>query len=67
MHKGIRLTLQLWIESEDESAQNSASYAKAAIEQMLDAGRPLHPDLRVEIRSLEEDTDWEEINIYQDD
>jgi hypothetical protein len=60
MHKGIRLTLKLWIEGEDEPAHNFADSTMKAVREMLAAGQTLHPDLKVVIRKLEEDTSWED-------
>ncbi len=60
MHKGLRLSLKLWVEGEDEPAHDFAKYAVQAIQQMLAAGKPLYPQLQVDIRSIEEDKDWED-------
>ena len=60
MHKGIRLSLKLWVEGEDEPAHDFAKYTIQAIQQMLAAGKPLYPQLQVDVRSIEEDKDWED-------
>ena len=60
MHKGIRLSIKLWIEGEDEPAHNFAESTIQAVQEMLTAGQALHPDLQVEVRTIEEDTSWEE-------
>ena len=60
MHKGIRLSLKLWVEGEDEPAHDFAKYTIQAIQQMLAAGKPLYPQLQVDLRSIEEDKDWED-------
>jgi hypothetical protein len=60
MHKGIRLTLKLWIEGEDEPAHDFAAHTMRAVQQMLAAGKSLYPELQVTVRSIEEDTDWDE-------
>jgi hypothetical protein len=60
MHKGIRLSIKLWIEGEDEPAHNFAESTIQAVQEMLAAGQALHPDLQVVIRTIEEDTSWEE-------
>jgi hypothetical protein len=60
MQKGVRISIKLWIEGEDEPAHNFAESTIKAVEEMLAAGQALHPNLKVTIRSLEEDTSWEE-------
>jgi len=60
MHKGIRLSLKLWAEGEDEPAHDFAKYTMQAIQQMLAAGGSLYPQLRVDVRSIEEDKDWDD-------
>jgi hypothetical protein len=60
MHKGIRLTVNLWIEAEDEPAHNFAKYTIQAIRDIISAGNWRHPGLKVTIRKIVEDTDWEE-------
>ena len=60
MHKGIRLSIKLWIEGEDEPAHNFAESTIRAVQEMLAAGQALHPDLQVVVRTIEEDTSWEE-------
>jgi hypothetical protein len=60
MHKGIRLSIKLWIEGEDEPAHNFAESTIQAVQEMLVAGQALHPDLQVVVRTIEEDTSWEE-------
>lgn len=60
MHKGIRLSIKLWIEGEDEPAHNFAESTIQAVQEMLAAGQALHPDLQVVVRTIEEDTSWEE-------
>ena len=60
MHKGIRLSIKLWIEGEDEPAHNFAESTVQAVREMILAGQALHPGLQVVIRSIEEDTSWNE-------
>jgi hypothetical protein len=60
MHKGIRLSIKLWIEGEDEPAHNFAESTIQAVQEMLAAGQALHPDLQVVVRTIEEDTSWDE-------
>lgn len=60
MHKGIRLSIKLWIEGEDEPAHNFAEFTIQAVQEMLAAGQALHPDLQVVVRTIEEDTSWDE-------
>jgi hypothetical protein len=60
MHKGIRLTVKLWVEGEDEPAHNFAESTIKAVQEMLAAGKSVHPDLKFTIRKIEEDTSWDE-------
>jgi hypothetical protein len=60
MHKGIRISIKLWIEGEDEPVHNFAESTIRAVQEMLVAGQVLHPDLQVVVRTIEEDTSWEE-------
>jgi hypothetical protein len=60
MHKGIRLSLKLWIEGEDEPAHDFAEYTIKAVQEMLAAGQSAYPGLQVKIHKIEEDTSWEE-------
>jgi hypothetical protein len=60
MHKGIRLSIKLWIEGEDEPAHNFAESTIQAVQEMLATGQALHPDLQVVVRTIEEDTSWDE-------
>ncbi len=56
MHKGIRLSIKLWIEGEDEPAHNFAESTIKAVQEIITAGRTAHPELQVSIRKIEEDT-----------
>jgi hypothetical protein len=60
MHKGIRLSLELWIEGEDEPARDFAAFTIHAVKQMLEEGKPPERSLQITVRSIEENTDWEE-------
>ena len=60
MHKGIRLYVKLWIEGEDEPPHNFAESTAKAVREMLAAGKSTHPELKISIRKIEEDTSWEE-------
>ena len=60
MHKGIHLSIKLWIEGEDEPAHDYSAYTMQAIKDILAAGAALYPDLKISIRSIREDKEWEE-------
>ena len=60
MRKGIRLSIKLWIEAEDEPAHDFAEYTIKAVQEMLSAGQALHPEFQITIRKIEEDTQWED-------
>jgi len=65
MHKGIRLKLNVWVEGDAEPADDFAAYTVDAIRKMLSAGFDLYPQLRVEIRGIEEDRDWEDSEKFE--
>jgi hypothetical protein len=60
MHKGIRISVKLWIEGEDEPAHDFAESTVKAVKEMLKNGQALHPELKVQVKTVEEDTSWEE-------
>ncbi len=60
MHKGIRLSIKLWIEGEDEPAHNFAESTIKAVQEIIAAGQAAHPELQVTVHKIEEDTSWEE-------
>ncbi len=60
MHKGIRIAVKLWIEGEDEPAHDFAESTINAVKEMLKTGQTLHPELQVKVKSVEEDTSWDE-------
>ncbi len=60
MRKGIRLILKLQLEGEDEPAHDFAASSIQAVREMLETGAPFHPALELTIRSIKEDTDWED-------
>ena len=60
MYKGIRLSIKLWIEGEDEPAHNFAESTIQAVQEMFAAGQAMYPNLQVVVRAIEEDTSWEE-------
>jgi len=61
MHKGIYLTINLWIEAEDEPAHDFAKYTLQALREIIAAGRWRHPRLKVTIKKIFEDPSWNEV------
>lgn len=61
MRKGIRLTVNLWIEAEDEPAHDFAKYTIQSMREIIAAGRWRHPWLKVTIKRIFEDTSWSEV------
>jgi hypothetical protein len=54
MRKAIQLTVRLWIEAEDEPADDFAARAIDAVREMVDKGTEARPELRVRIQSIRE-------------
>ncbi len=60
MHKGIRLSIKLWVEGEDEPAHNFAESTIKAVQEIIAAGQVTHPELQITVRKIEEDTSEED-------
>jgi hypothetical protein len=60
MHKGIHIAIKLWIEGEDEPAHDFTESTIKAVKEMLKTSQMLHPELQVKVKSVEEDTRWDE-------
>ena len=56
MHKGIRIYIKLSIEGEAEPADDFAISTIQAIQEILNAGLASHPELKVSVRDISEDT-----------
>ena len=56
MRKAIRLQVTLWIEGEDEPAHDFFASTSKAVKEMIAAGRAKHPELRVTVKRVSEDT-----------
>ncbi len=54
MRKAILLTVDLWIEGEDEPVHNWAATAVRAVREIIAAGKRTHPELDVSIQRIEE-------------
>ena len=54
MRKAISLKVSLWIEGEDEPAHDFAASTKQAVQEIIQAGLPKHPELKVTIRAIGE-------------
>lgn len=58
MRKAIALTVDLWIEADDEPAHDFAESTKQAVGDIIAAGSSSHPELIVKIiRVVEHHTD----------
>jgi hypothetical protein len=44
----------LWIEGEDEPAHDFAESTKQAVKEIIEAGAPKHPELKVTVKNLGE-------------
>jgi hypothetical protein len=56
MRKAIRLRVTLWIEGEDEPAHDFFASTNKAVRDVIAAGRAKHPELRVTVKQVVEDT-----------
>ncbi len=54
MKKAILLELRLWIEGEDEPANDWAARTQAAVREIVAEGAKGHPELTVTIRRVRE-------------
>lgn len=57
MRKAISLKVSLWIEGEDEPAHNFAESTKKAVEEIIQKGSSIHPELKVKIKRINERND----------
>jgi hypothetical protein len=60
MRKAIGLNLKLWLEGEDEPANDFAQLTMQAVAEAITTGFQQHPNLKVTIKSLVEDCDNED-------
>ncbi len=60
MHKGIQLKVILWIEGEDEPAHDFAASTTQAVRQVIARGQRAAPGLKIQIRSIAEQSDEDE-------
>ena len=54
MRKAITLSVQLWIEADDEPAHDFAQSTTQAVRDIIEAGAAKFPELSVKIRSIRE-------------
>jgi hypothetical protein len=54
MRKAIQLKVILWIEGEDEPAHNFAESTIQAVKEIVEAGSPKHPELKVTVKKVTE-------------
>jgi hypothetical protein len=54
MRKAIKLTVNLWIEGEDEPAHDFAASTAAAVREVIAKGASTHPELKITVRSIKE-------------
>jgi hypothetical protein len=54
MRKAILLEVRLWIEAEDEAADDFAARTARAVREIVAAGAEQHPEMKVRVRSVRE-------------
>ena len=54
VRKAISLTVQLWIEADDEASHDFAQSTTQAVREILEGGTAKHPELSIKIRSIKE-------------
>lgn len=54
MRKAIQLRVTLWIEGEDEPAHDFAASTIQAVKDIIAAGSPSHPELKVTVKKVAE-------------
>ena len=57
MRKAILLEVRLWIEADDEAANDFAERAASAVRDIVAQGAGRHPELTVRVRSVREARD----------
>jgi len=57
--KAIQLQVTLWIEGEDQPAHNFAKSTTQAIRDVISFGNWRHPSLKVNIKNIVEDTNYD--------
>lgn len=57
MKKAISIKVDLWIESEENPAQNYARKAIEAVREIIEAGKTVHPEMKVKITRIKESND----------
>ncbi len=60
MHKGIRLKASIWIEGEDKPAHDFAKLTMQVVRDLLAAAHPQYPALKVTVKKIVEDRDYDE-------
>jgi hypothetical protein len=56
LRKAISLTVQLWIEGDDEPAHDFAQSTIQAVREMFETGAKEHPELAMRVKSIREKT-----------
>lgn len=56
MRKAISIRVNLWIEAEDEPSHNFAEFVKKSLQEVITQGNTSHPELKIHIRSIKEQT-----------
>lgn len=57
MKKAISIKVDLWVESEEEPAQDYARKAIEAVKQILEAGKNVRPEMKIKIIKIKEAND----------
>jgi hypothetical protein len=54
MRKAISISVQLWIEGEDEPAHDFAQSTIQAVREIVEIGAAKYPNLSIKVRSIKE-------------
>ncbi len=60
MQKAIKLQVTLWIEGDQEPAQNFVTLTTQAVKDVISAGRLRHPSLKFTVKQIVEDTNYDD-------
>ncbi len=63
MRKAIRLNIKVLIEGDDEPAHDFMKFTSDAVREILSGTPSNFPGLTIQVQNVEEDTDWEDIEI----
>jgi hypothetical protein len=65
MRKAIRLNIKVFIEGEDEPAHDFKKFTSEVVSEILSGTPSNFPGLTIQVKDVEEDTDWEDVETEE--